>query len=288
MIGIILAGGSGSRLRPLTLGVSKQLQAVYNKPMIYYPLSTLMLAGIREIVVITTPSEGDSFKRLLGDGSHFGTIIHYEVQSEPLGLAQAFPISESHIRNKKTALILGDNVFHGRHIGSELSKFLKIDGAQIFGYRVANPSEYGVAEIDSKGKVLSLEEKPSNPKSNYAVPGLYFYDEKVLEISKSIQPSRRGELEITDVNRVYLSSGELYLEVIPRGTAWLDTGTFGSLHDASSYIKAVEDRQGLMISCIEEIAFRNGWIDMKQLEKRARELGEGPYANYLLSIREEN
>ena len=251
MRGIILAGGTGSRLHPITKGVSKQLVPVYDKPMIYYPLSSLMLAGIREILVITTPHEADQFPRLLGDGSALGLDITYAVQTEPRGLAEAFLIGEEHIGDDQVALILGDNVFYGGGLGKHLRRFREVDGAAVFGYRVSDPSAYGVVEFDAAGTAISLEEKPERPRSPYAVPGFYFYGNDVVERAKSIQPSARGELEITDLNRLYLEEGRLQVEVLPRGAAWLDTGTFDDLNDASDFVRTVENRQGLKIGCPE-------------------------------------
>jgi glucose-1-phosphate thymidylyltransferase len=266
MIGIVLAGGSGTRLHPLTKVSSKQLLPVYDKPMIFYPISTLMLAEIREIVVITTPQDQDSFKKLLDDGSQIGVSFHFLTQKEPKGLAEAFTISETFITGEKTALILGDNIFHGKSLGSQLANFQDIDGAQIFGYRVANPKEYGVVQLDSNSKPISIIEKPISPVSNLAVPGLYFYDETVLEKSRRVKPSTRGELEISSINQMYLEEDKLSVEVLQRGTAWLDTGTFESLFEASSYVRILQERQGNKIACLEEIAFRKKWITPEQLE----------------------
>lgn len=284
MKGIILAGGTGSRLHPITLGISKQLTPVYDKPMIYYPLSTLMLAGIQDILIITTPEDQDQFHRLLGDGSPFGVNFSYKVQPSPDGLAQAFILGREHIGNEPVALVLGDNIFYGPGLGTQLRKYNKIDGATVFGYRVADPRAYGVVEFDSNFKAISIEEKPENPKSDFAIPGLYFYDNDVVEIASNIAPSPRGELEITDVNRVYLEKNKLQVEVLPRGTAWLDTGTFDSLADATSFIRTVQARQGLSIGCPEEIAWRMGYIDDKRLEELASPLVKSGYGRYLLGL----
>lgn len=284
MKGIILAGGTGSRLHPITLGISKQLTPVYDKPMIYYPLSTLMLAGIQDILIITTPEDQDQFHRLLGDGSQFGVNFSYKVQPSPDGLAQAFILGREHIGNEPVALVLGDNIFYGPGLGTQLRKYNKIDGATVFGYRVADPRAYGVVEFDSNFKAISIEEKPENPKSDFAIPGLYFYDNDVVEIASNIAPSPRGELEITDVNRVYLEKNKLQVEVLPRGTAWLDTGTFDSLADATSFIRTVQARQGLSIGCPEEIAWRMGYIDDKHLEGLASPLVKSGYGRYLLGL----
>ena len=283
--GIILAGGSGTRLYPLTYSVSKQLMPVYDKPMIYYPLSTIMLSGIKEILVITTPKDLDSFKHLLGNGSQWGLSIDYAVQPSPDGLAQAFIIGETFIRNDPVTLILGDNIFYGEGLSNRLQAIAKKEqGATIFGYYVKDPKRYGVAGFDDNGKVTSLEEKPENPKSNYAVTGLYFYDNDVIDIAKQITPSARGELEITDVNKEYLNRATLNVELFSRGTAWLDTGTHESLLDAGQFIKVVEDRQGLKIACVEEIAFRMGLIDKNQLEQLAVPMKKNGYGQYLLNL----
>ncbi|MBF4608658.1 glucose-1-phosphate thymidylyltransferase RfbA [Curtobacterium sp. VKM Ac-1393] len=281
MKGIILAGGSGTRLWPITKGISKQLMPIYDKPMVYYPLSTLMMAGIREVLVITTPEYNEQFKALLGDGSAFGMEIQYAVQPSPDGLAQAFVIGEDFIGDDSVALVLGDNIFHGTGLGTNLRKNTEVDGATIFAYHVADPKAYGVVEFDDDFTAVSIEEKPAEPKSNYAVPGLYFYDNKVIEIAKTIEPSARGELEISTVNERYLEAGELGVQVLDRGTAWLDTGTFESMMQASEYVKVIEDRQGFKIGCIEEIAWRNGWIDDAQLAELAAPLVKGGYGVYL-------
>jgi glucose-1-phosphate thymidylyltransferase len=284
MRGIILAGGTGSRLHPITQGISKQLVPVYDKPMIYYPLSTLMLAGIRDILIITTPHDADQFQRLLGDGSQLGVNITYTQQPSPDGLAQAFVLGADHIGDGPVALVLGDNIFYGPGMGTQLRRFSDIDGGAIFGYRVADPTAYGVVEFDVTGKVISLEEKPEKPKSHYAVPGLYFYDNDVVEIARNLKPSPRGELEITDVNREYLERGKLQVEILPRGTAWLDTGTFDSLNEASEFVRTVQKRQGLSIGCPEEIAWRLGFLSDDELRERAEPLGKSGYGRYLLDL----
>lgn len=284
MKGILLAGGTGSRLHPITLGISKQLTPVYDKPMIYYPISTLMLAGIQDILIITTPQDQDQFRRLLGDGSQFGVNFTYKVQPSPDGLAQAFILGEEHIGDDSAALVLGDNIFYGPGLGNQLRKYNNVDGAAVFGYRVADPTAYGVVEFDDDFRAVSIEEKPVNPKSDYAIPGLYFYDNNVVEYAKAIKPSPRGELEITDLNRVYLEQGKLQVEVLPRGTAWLDTGTFDSLADATNFIRTVQARQGLSIGSPEEIGWRMGWIDDARLEELAQPLVKSGYGTYLLSL----
>ncbi|HET7074549.1 MAG TPA: glucose-1-phosphate thymidylyltransferase RfbA [Mycobacterium sp.] len=286
MRGIILAGGSGTRLHPITIGISKQLLPVYDKPMVYYPLSTLMMAGIRDILVITTPHDAAGFQRLLGDGSQFGINLTYVMQEQPDGLAQAFVLGANHIGTESVALVLGDNIFYGPGLGTSLSRFQNLRGGAIFAYWVANPSAYGVVEFGADGMALSLEEKPETPKSNYAVPGLYFYDNDVIEIAKGLQKSPRGEYEITEVNQIYLNRGRLGVEVMARGTAWLDTGTFDSLLDASDFVRTLERRQGLKVSVPEEVAWRQGWIADEQLAAWARTLVKSGYGDYLLELLE--
>lgn len=284
MKGIILAGGSGTRLHPLTLAVSKQLMPVYDKPMIYYPLSTLLSAGINEILIISTPHDLPNFKKLLGDGSQIGCKFYYEEQAVPNGLAQAFVIGEKFIGNDSVALVLGDNIFYGVGMGRNLQKHLNPEGAVIFAYHVSDPERYGVVEFNKEMEAISIEEKPSNPKSNYAVPGLYFYDNAVVSIAKNLKPSARGEYEITDVNKEYLKQKKLKVGVLDRGTAWLDTGTFASLTQAGQFVQVIEDRQGLKIGCIEELAYKMGFIDKEQLKKIAEPLVKSGYGTYLLNI----
>jgi len=284
MKGIVLAGGTGSRLWPITWGVSKQLLPIYDKPLVHYPISTLMLAGIREILVITTPQDQESFKRLLGDGCRFAVQFEYAVQEKPEGLAQAFLIGEGFIKGNKSALVLGDNIFHGEGLGTQLAKLQSVNGAQIFAYKVKDPEHYGVVEFDDSGKAISLEEKPANPKSSYAVPGLYFYDEKVVDIAKQVKPSARGELEITSINQAYLERNSLNVSVLERGTAWLDTGTFESMNAASNFIQIIEERQGMKVSCLEEVAWRNGWLSDEDLLIRADEYKSSLFAEYLRGL----
>ena len=285
MKGIILAGGSGSRLFPLTRGVSKQLMPVYDKPMVYYPLSALMLAGIREILVISTPQDLPLFKALLGDGSNLGIRLEYAAQPRPEGLAQAFHIGADFVGSEPSALILGDNLFYGHDLAKAFAAAnARTAGATIFGYHVSNPSAYGVVEFAGDGRVLSLEEKPREPKSNFAIPGVYFYDGSVVERARRLKPSKRGELEITDLNRVYLEAGLLHVEVLGRGTAWLDTGTHDSLLEAAQFVHVIENRQGLKIACIEEIAWRQGWIDDEKLESNIARLGKSGYGQYLRAL----
>lgn len=284
MKGIILAGGSGTRLHPLTLAISKQLMPVYDKPMIYYPLSVLMMAGISEILIISTPHDLPNFERLLGDGKNLGCKFSYSVQEQPNGLAQAFVIGEEFIGNDSVALILGDNIFYGAGLGRLLQQHQKPDGGVVFAYHVSDPERYGVVEFDENGKAISIEEKPEKPKSNYAVPGLYFYDNRVVTIAKNIKPSARGEYEITDINKQYLKEGKLKVGILDRGTAWLDTGTFASLTQAGQFVQVIEERQGLRIGCIEEIAYRMGYINSAQLKKIAAPLLKSGYGDYLMKL----
>ena len=285
MKGIILAGGSGTRLYPITKAISKQLMPIYDKPMIYYPLSVLMMAGINEILIITTPEDQPQFQRLLGDGAAIGCRFEYVAQQVPNGLAQAFVLGADFIGQDKVALVLGDNIFYGNGLGSQLEKLMNVEGGYVFAYEVSDPDRYGVVEFDDNQKAVSLEEKPDNPKSNYAVPGLYFYDNQVVEIAKNLAPSPRGEYEITDVNKEYLNRGQLNVSILGRGTAWLDTGTFDSLHDASEFIRVIEKRQGYKIGCIEEIAFRKGFISRAQLNALAEIYIKSGYGEYLKRIK---
>lgn len=284
MRGIVLAGGSGTRLWPVTRGTSKQLMPVYDKPMIYYPLSTLMMAGIREILIITTPEHNDQFRALLGDGDELGIRLEYAIQPSPDGLAQAFIIGERFIGDESVALVLGDNIFHGTGLGSSLRQHGEVDGGLIFAYQVANPQAYGVVEFANDGRAVSIEEKPTEPKSDFAVPGLYFYDNAVVEIAKTISPSARGELEISTVNERYLNAGRLKVQVLDRGTVWLDTGTFESMMQAAEYVRVIEHRQGFKVGCLEEIAWRAGWVDDGQLRRLAEPLVKSGYGEYLLKL----
>jgi glucose-1-phosphate thymidylyltransferase len=279
--GIILAGGTGSRLWPITRGVSKQLLPVYDKPMVHYPLATLMAAGLRDVLVITTPEDRDSFVRLLGDGADLGMRIEFAVQPRPEGLAQAFLIGADFLEGQSAALVLGDNIFHGPGLGTRLRALQDVEGGHVFAYRVANPSEYGVIEFDEDGHAVSIEEKPKAPRSRYAVPGLYFYGTDIVEVARQVRPSARGELEITAVNEHYLREGRLTVSVLHRGTAWLDTGTFSSLHDAGSFVRVLEERQGTKVACVEELAWRNGWIDDEALMAHSRALAKSGYGSYL-------
>jgi glucose-1-phosphate thymidylyltransferase len=284
MKGIILAGGTGTRLHPITRAISKQLMPVYDKPMVYYPLATLMMAGVRDVLVITTPDDADQFARLLGDGSPWGMTISYAVQPSPGGLAQAFTIGAAFIGGDKVSLVLGDNIFHGPGLGTRLANCADVDGAHIFGYHVAEPTSYGVVEVGDDGRAVSIEEKPARPKSNYAVPGLYFYDNDVVAIAKGLTPSARGELEVTSVHQEYLSQGRLHVTLLPRGTAWLDTGTFGTLVQAAEFVRVIEERQGQKVGCPEEVAWRNGWISDEELSRHADELAKSGYGDYLRTL----
>ena len=284
MKGIILAGGSGTRLYPITKAISKQLMPIYDKPMIYYPLSILMMAGIQEILIITTQEDNEQFKRLLGDGSHIGCKFQYAIQEKPNGLAQAFVIGEKFIGTDKVALVLGDNIFYGTGLGRQLQELNDVEGGYVFAYGVSDPERYGVVEFDKDYKVISIEEKPKTAKSNYAVPGLYFYDNAVVKIAKDLKPSARGEYEITDVNKAYLEAGNLNVSILDRGTAWLDTGTFDSLHDATEFVRVIEKRQGTKIGCIEEVAYRMGFINERQLRELADAMIKSGYGNYLYSV----
>jgi glucose-1-phosphate thymidylyltransferase len=284
MKGIILAGGSGTRLYPITKAISKQLMPIYDKPMIYYPLSVLMMAGINEVLIITTPEDNASFKRLLGDGSQVGCHFEYAIQEVPNGLAQAFVIGEKFIGADKVALVLGDNIFYGSRLGRQLQELNDVEGGYVFAYEVSDPERYGVVEFDESNKVLSIEEKPLKPRSNFAVPGLYFYDNSVVKIAKELKPSTRGEYEITDVNKEYLGREKLHVAILDRGTAWLDTGTFDSLSDSSEFVRVIEKRQGTKIGCIEEVAFRMGYIDAEELKQQAESLVKSGYGNYLYQV----
>ena len=287
MKGIILAGGSGTRLYPITRAISKQLMPIYDKPMIYYPLSILMMAGIKEVLIITTPEDNPQFKRLLGDGSHVGCHFHYAIQEVPNGLAQAFVIGADFIGNDKVALVLGDNIFYGTGLDKQLQSLTDVEGGYVFAYQVSDPERYGVVEFDAEMNAVSIEEKPKQPKSNYAVPGLYFYDNEVVKIARELKPSARGEYEITDVNKTYLQEGKLKVSVLDKGTAWLDTGTFDSLSDASEFVRVIEKRQGTNIGCIEEIAYRNGFISREKMLQLADELKKSGYGDYLRRVVEE-
>lgn len=284
MRGIILAGGSGTRLHPITQGISKQLMPVYDKPMIYYPLTTLMLAGIRDVLVITTPHDAESFQRLLKDGSQFGINISYQVQEVPNGLAQAFVLGADFIGNDHAALVLGDNIFYGPGLGTKLRRNNNVDGGAVFAYQVADPTSYGVVEFDENNVAISIEEKPAKPKSNFAVPGLYFYDNDVVAIARDLEPSARGEYEITDVNKAYLEAGKLHVEVLPRGTVWLDTGTFDSLYDATAYVRTIEARQGMKVGSPEEVGWRMGYLSDDELRERAEPLRKSGYGEYLIQL----
>lgn len=286
MRGIILAGGTGSRLHPITLGISKQLVPVYDKPMIYYPLSTLILAGIRDILIITTPHDAEQFQHLLGDGSQFGVNLTYVQQPSPDGLAQAFILGAGHIGNETVALVLGDNIFYGAGLGTQLQRHADIDGGAVFGYWVNDPKAFGVVEFDREGRALSFQEKPEHPRSHYAVPGLYFYDNDVIEMAKQLRPSARGELEISDINQAYLEKGKLQVEILPRGTAWLDTGTFDGLIEASNFVRTLESRQGLKVGSPEEAAWRAGYLSHDELRARAEGLVKSGYGSYLLGLLE--
>jgi glucose-1-phosphate thymidylyltransferase len=286
MRGIILAGGSGSRLSPITNGVSKQLMPVFDKPMVYYPLSTLLLAGLREILIVCNPSDKPSFERLLGDGSQWGIVVEYAIQNEPRGLADAFIVGKEFIGDSSVALVLGDNLFFGAGMGTHLQDLKNNTGANIFAYQVSNPSDYGIIEFDGSGKAISLEEKPTNPRSKFAVPGLYFFDNQVVQVAENLKPSARGELEITDVNSWYLDRGQLNVHVLPRGTAWLDTGSFSALNDAGNYVRAIEERQGMKIGAPEEVAWRMGYITSTQLEALAQKTLKSGYGKYLLDLLE--
>jgi glucose-1-phosphate thymidylyltransferase len=286
MKGIVLAGGSGSRLAPMTNAVSKQLLPIYDKPLIYYPISTLMLAGVREQLIITTPRDAGAFRSLLGDGSQFGMSFEYEVQDSPRGLADAFLVGEKFIGESKVALALGDNIFHGSGLGLQLSQLTKVEGAHIFAYKVADPENYGVVEFNSDGAATSLIEKPTNPKSSFAIPGLYFYDNQVVEIAKSIRPSQRGEVEITSINARYLEQKKLFVEILPRGTAWLDTGTPENLLSAATYVKIIEERQGYKVACLEEIALRKGWITIEKIEANLLKTPLNSYYEYVSKLKD--